>query len=114
MIFVGKIPNPLLVSNPDPVERQRMMQRYKREREEDGYNQDICLKLKLEFEETTSRRNFCHFGAIGKFQRSFREVYKVKVHIENGQNCTQLQVRNVSPFYEQFLKCCKFPVSCDK
>ena len=112
MIFVGKIPNPLLVSNPDPVERQRMMQTYKREREEDGYNQDICLKLK--FEETTSRRNFCHFGAIGKFQRSFREVYKVKVHIENGQNCTQLQVRNVSPFYEQFLKCCKFPVSCDK
>ena len=93
MIFVGKIPNPLLVSNPDPVERQRMMQTYKREREKDGYNQD---------------------GAIGKFQRSFREVYKVKVHIENGQNCTQLQVRNVSPFYEQFLKCCKFPVSCDK
>ena len=94
MIFVGKIPNPLLVSNPDPVERERMMQTYKREREKDGYNQD--------------------FGAIGKFQRSFREVYKVKVHIENGQNCTQLQVRNVSPFYEQFLKCCKFPVSCDK
>ena len=42
-MFAGKIPNPLLVSNPDPVERQRMMQTYKREREEDSYNQDICL-----------------------------------------------------------------------
>ena len=38
-----KIPNPLPVSNADPVERQRMMQTYKREREEDSYNQDICL-----------------------------------------------------------------------
>ena len=41
MIFVWKFPNPLPVSNPDPVECQRMMQTYKREREEeDGYNQD--------------------------------------------------------------------------
>jgi len=31
-----------------------------------------CSKLKLKFEETTSRRNFCHFGAIGKFQRSLQ------------------------------------------
>ena len=42
-MFAGKIPNPLLVSNPDPVERQCMMQTNMREREEDGYNQDICV-----------------------------------------------------------------------
>ena len=39
-MFAGKIPNPLPVSNPDPAERQLMIQTYKRERDEDGDNQD--------------------------------------------------------------------------
>jgi len=39
-MFAGKIPNPLPVSNPDPAERQLMIQTYKREWDEDGDNQD--------------------------------------------------------------------------
>ena len=39
-MFAGKIPNPLPVSNPDPAERQLMIQTYKREQDEDGNNQD--------------------------------------------------------------------------
>ena len=39
-MFAGKFPNPLPVSNPDPAERQLMIQTYKREQDEDGNNQD--------------------------------------------------------------------------
>ena len=54
----GKVvPKPLPVSTPDPMERQRMMQTYKREREEDDPDDpDASWKPKSAWEQQQANR----------------------------------------------------------